>query len=105
MNKTIKDLLIKSVVKKVIKGLVMKYSWISWPFINGYVATLIYNVVKYGFVETKLLVIHFDKESDKNDFDRETEKHELIKESGNEEQIKKSEQEVIDRMRDFVKFG
>lgn len=102
---TIKDPLIAYLLKRVLGGLIAKFNWLGWLLPNWIATQVLYVVIKYGFVETKLVFIAIDKHEDRQKFDQAKDKYDQAKESASEEEVKKHEQELIDAFRSHVKFG
>lgn len=107
----IKDPVTKFLFEKAMSGLKEKFaksaltSWLNWAMPNWLVGQALYFVIRWGFVETKLIVIKFEKRNEREAFDSAKDNYDKAKESNNEEEIKKREQELIDSFRKHIKFG
>ena len=103
---SIKDPLVNYVFKKAMAGLVTRFNWLGWLLPNWIASQVLYIVIKYGFVETKLIVIRIDKIEDRKEFDDKKDKYDQAKELADDpEKLKKREQELIDSFRNHIKFG
>jgi hypothetical protein len=106
MDQTGINTLTKYIVSEIMKRIAVKYILMTVG-IQGYLVTSFVTwIVKAGLIEGGMVLIAIDKHEDRLKYDDARTNYDQAVETGkSDEEIKKLEQELIDSMRNHVKFG